>query len=224
MIKQLYNCFKHWSDGKSVWIFSDPHFTGINTSSNKGALLDSDEIKMRKLFDYAPDEIIIENINKKVGKHDTLIILGDCGDPEVFKHLNGDYKVLIKGNHDTGSTNYEKYFSEIYSGILAISDKVILSHEPLVKELKERGLFNICGHIHNQYEIDDLHKESYNNFLCISANMHNYEPINLGDLFNRKGEFKDFIGLSECQGIHRITIDNATARKRKRSLGEFETR
>lgn len=223
MIKQLYKIFQHWSDGKSVWIFSDPHFTGIN-EVNKGALLDSDEIKMRKLFNYAPDEEIIEKINAKVGKHDTLIIIGDCGDPEVFKHIKGDYKVLIKGNHDRGDSIYEKYFQEVYSGILAISEKVVLSHEPLVKELKERGLFNICGHIHNQFEIDDLHKEGYNNFLCISANIHNYEPINLGDLFNRKGEFKDFKGLSECEGIHRITIDHAISCKRKRSLGEFETK
>ena len=208
MIKQLYKIFQHWSDGGSCFIYSDPHFVGSE--------LDQDEINMRKLFNYGSNELQIENINKVVCKNDWLIILGDVGSPKILEQLKCKNIVLIKGNHDKGNENYEKYCKEIYSGILAISDKVVLSHEPLVKELKERGLFNICGHIHNQFEIDDLHKEGYNNFLCIAANMHNYEPINLGDLFNRKGEFKDFTGLSECQGIHRITIDNAAARKRKR--------
>ena len=213
MIKQLYSIFKEkWFNEwkiERIFLYSDPHFNG------NGISLDQDAVNMRKLFNYASDELQIENINNRLNKNDLFICLGDVGDQDQISKIKAKRKILIKGNHDTGDSNYTN-FDEIYSGILAISDRVILSHEPLVKELEERGLFNICGHIHNQFEIDDLHKEGYNNFLCISANMHNYKPINLGDLFNRKGEFKDFTGLSECEGIHRKTIDNAILMKQRK--------
>lgn len=220
MIKQLYKKFQNWSEGRSLFCFSDPHFSGKG-SLHKGALLDSDEIKMRKLFNYAPDKVIIENINKVVDKNQCIIWLGDIGDPIVMEQIKCKNNILIKGNHDHGDSIYFPYFQEVFSGPLFISDKVVLSHQPMVKELKSLGLFNICGHIHNQSEIDNLHNEGYNNFLCISANLRDYKPINLGDLFNRKGEFKDFNGLSECQGIHRIQIDKSVERKRKKNLSEF---
>lgn len=218
MINSLYDFlkekwFKEWKIER-IFLYSDPHFKG------NGVSLDQDAVNMRKLFNYASDELQIKNINKVIYPNDLFICLGDVGNQNQISKIRTKHKILIKGNHDSGSTNYTN-FDYIIPGILAISDKVILSHEPLVKELKERGLFNICGHIHNQFEIDNLHKEGYNNFLCISANIHNYEPINLGDLFNRKKEFKDFTGLSECEGIHRKVIDCAVERKKRRNLSEF---
>lgn len=53
------------------------------------------------------DQEQIAMINSKVGKNDTLIILGDVGDVECVKQLRG-YKVLICGNHDVGATNYQR--------------------------------------------------------------------------------------------------------------------
>ncbi len=214
MIIQLYKIFQHWSGGRSVYLYSDPHFRGFE--------LDQDEIEVRKQFEYGSNELQVANINSVVGKNDYLIFLGDMGSLIPLEQIKCKNLVLIKGNHDRGDSFYEKHFKEIYSGILAISDKVVLSHEPMAKELKGLGLFNICGHIHNRSEVDKLHEEGYNNFLCISANLRDYKPVNLGHLFNREGEFRDFKGLSECEGIHRKVIDRAVDRKRAKSLMRFQ--
>lgn len=210
MIKQLYKIFQHWLDGGSCFIYSDPHFVGSE--------LDQDEINMRKLFNYGSNKLQIENINKIVCKNDWLIILGDVGNPKILEQLKCKNIVLIKGNHDKGNENYEKYCKEIYEGPLFINDKILLSHEPIFNDC----WLNIHGHIHNQFELDKF-KEEGRHFICVSANLHNYTPINLGDLFKHQKEFKDFMSFSEIESIHRKTINRATERKRKRSLSEFST-
>ena len=57
----------------------------------------------------------------------------------------------------------------------------------------------------------------------MSANLHNYMPINLGQVFKHEGEFKNLISFSDIPSIHRSTIDRATERKRKKNLEEFNT-
>lgn len=89
----------------------------------------------------------IKKICKKVHKNDTLICLGDVGDPKYFSYIKG-YKVLIKGNHDAGNSNYEPYFNEIYDGPVMIAPKILLSHEPILSDY----WMNIHGHNHNQNE------------------------------------------------------------------------
>lgn len=210
MLNQLYKIFQHWSQNGSVYIGSDPHFCG--------SALDSDEIKMRKVFDYAPNEVIIDNYNKKVSKNDYLIILGDIGDPSLLAQLKCKNIVIIKGNHDRGNENYIPYCKEIYEGPLFINNKILLSHEPLHHDC----WLNIHGHIHNQEELDRF-KEEGKHFICVSANLHNYEPMNLGDLFKHQGEFKDFPSFSTIESVHRKTINRATERKRKKEIYKFET-
>ena len=166
MIKQLYKKFQNWGENSSVFIYSDPHFIGSE--------LDQDEINMRKLFNYGSNELQIENINKVVCKNDWLIILGDVGSPKILEQLKCKNIVLIKGNHDKGNENYEKYCKEIYEGPLFINDKILLSHEPIFNDC----WLNIHGHIHNQFELDKF-KEKGRHFICVSANLHNYMPINL---------------------------------------------
>lgn len=92
MLPGVYDRFQHWCN-QSVYIYSDPHF--------------NDE-EQRKMCPYWPDdEEQVKMINSKVGRKDTLIILGDCGDLEYIKKLRG-YKILIMGNHDTGATKYKR--------------------------------------------------------------------------------------------------------------------
>ena len=93
MIPGIYDCFKHWHEKGTVFIISDPHFADSDT---------------KHLEPNRPsDEELVKRINAKVGRADTLIILGDCGDPAYIQQLRG-YKVLIAGNHDQGLTNYQK--------------------------------------------------------------------------------------------------------------------
>ena len=222
MINSLYPFARKWSEKGSVYLISDPHFDDADCW-----LMDPDW--------PGPGEYI-EKLNKTLTKNDTLICLGDCGDPSYFSKLRAGYKVLIKGNHDKGNANYQKrlvlkekildvtfndyaslekrfnnptvewcecigfiyeqvgYFDEVYEGPLFISEKLLLSHEPIYLG---DVCFNIHGHTH-----DDNYIENYNE-LDITANHVNYEPISLNVLI------KDGI-LSRVCGQHRLTIDKAS--------------
>lgn len=178
----LYDCFQHWGEKNAVWVISDTHFG------------DKD---IQKAFPNRPsDEELIKNINQKVGKTGTLLLLGDVGDIECAKQLKG-YKVLICGNHDAGATNYKEIFDEIYTGALIIGEKLILSHEPL----DISWAFNIHGHDHAGTK--------RKGHLNVCADVIGYTPINFNQ-FLKSG------ASSKIQTIHRETIDKATERKKKR--------
>lgn len=185
----------------------------------------------------ALDNMQIEHINKVCNKSDTLIMLGDVGDTECVKKLKAGYKVLIMGNHDKGASNYKrvdeyihkfesemveedkKYkwtlvdptpigniyervisnnlFDEVYEGPLFISEKILLSHEPVELPF---GL-NIHGHVHN--------KSYVSKGLNVCAEAIDYKPI----CFN---EYVSSGALQNVETLHRITIDTATERKKKR--------
>ena len=84
-------------------------------------------------------------------------------------------------------------FDEVYEGPLMISNKVILSHEPI--EVEEY-MFNIHGHRHDlvaDYDENHLH-------LNVCAEAINYIPVCLQDLI-KNGLIK------HIKDIHRYTID-----------------
>ena len=179
----LYDCFQHWGEKNAVWVISDTHFG------------DKD---IQKAFPNRPsDEELIKNINQKVGKTGTLLLLGDVGDIECAKQLKG-YKVLICGNHDSGAANYKEIFDEVYTGALIIGEKLLLSHEPI----DAKWIFNLHGHNHTGAKTDKYH-------LNVCADVIDYTPINFNQ-FLKSG------ALSKIQTIRRTVIDKATERKKKR--------
>lgn len=182
MIKTLYQPFQKWTEKGSLWIYSDPHFS------------DPEMVHLRK--NYIGDDEQVARINSKVGKHDTIIFLGDIGNEEMARKIRG-YKVLIMGNHDKGASNYTDIFDEVYSGPLFIAEKLILSHEPINLPFA----FNIHGHDHSCWF-------STENHLNVCAEHIDYYPVNVNRLL-KKGL------LSGVDSIHRITIDKATAKKTK---------
>lgn len=92
-------------------------------------------------------------------------------------------------------------FDEVYEGPVMINDRTILSHEPVFAGVPY--FKNIHGHVHKaDYKGDEHH-------LNCCAEAINYEPINLLSLF-KKGFLKNI------DSIHRMTIDTATARKRRK--------
>lgn len=185
MISSLYEPFKKWSDGGSIWLISDPHFNDKNTLQ-----FDSDYLSATN-----PDEYI-NRLNDCVRKSDTLICLGDCGELKWFNDIKAGYKVLIKGNHDDkGNSRYTPYFNEVFDGALFISDKILLSHEPI------NGLkfcVNVHGHEHDGSlcYIDEYGGKHLN----IASDVVNHVPLNLGQLI-KEGVFA---GLPT---IHRLVID-----------------
>ena len=183
MTKHLYDCFSHWYRGGQIYVYSDPHFN------------DDEMVYIRK--DYISDEAQVRRINSKIGKNDTLIILGDVGDIEFIKRIRG-YKVLITGNHDKGESVYKGIFNEVYTGALTINDKVILSHEPLILP---KCFYNIHGHDHsNKINANDgLH-------LNVCAENIDYAPISLNKLI-KDGTFNN------VPNIHRNAINKAIDKK-----------
>lgn len=234
MVTGLYNIFNTLWGMQTIWLYSDPHFGETEEESG--------------LVHKPTDAEQVRRINSKVGRKDTIIFLGDIGDPSWLKGIRG-YKVLITGNHDTGISNYqrvrfqrsfdadelqkdevylkmkqeypdhcitvEKFYDfrrpytkwvatmdnqlcdEVYSGPLTIGPKLILSHEPIEVD----GMFNIHGHVHSL----TLSTDRDMNICSMNTN---YIPVNLNQLMKH--------GLtSKVDSIHRITIDNATARKKR---------
>ena len=141
----------------------------------------------------------VKMINSKVGKNDHLLLLGDVGNIEWARKIRG-HKWLICGNHDAGYTQYTDVFDRVFAGPLMIGEKIILSHEPLAIN----WAFNIHGHTH-------LLSKNRPGHLCVCSDVINYTPINFNQ-FVKSGRLK------EITPIHRITIDEATKRARKRKI------
>lgn len=171
-----------------MYIISDLHFADSNC----------------KLIDpnWVTPEEQVDIINKAVLKNDTFICLGDVGDPKYVPMVKARKKILLLGNHDARG-RYKELFSEVYAGPLFISDKILLSHEPVY------GLpwcLNIHGHDHNGTED---YAEGCRH-INLAANVCGYTPMNLGKLI-KAGV------LADIDGIHRQTIDRAVEKKQRRS-------
>lgn len=184
MISTLYPTFQRWSDGGSVYIISDTHFDDYDCK-----LMDPD-------WPEPKEHIKIIKSGMKFRKNSTLIHLGDVGDPKYLKWLDMKHKILITGNHDAGASKYAEYFDEIYTGPVIISDKLILSHEPV----DVSWAFNIHGHDHNKEHLGDT------NHLNVCSNVIGFYSVNLGELIKR-GLLKNVVS------IHRQTIDRANIDK-----------
>lgn len=184
MIDSLYEPFRHWAANGSIFILSDTHFEDADCK-----LMDPDWI--------TPDEQV-ELINSIVHKGDTFLCLGDVGNPRYIHQIKARQKILLLGNHDK-KKDYKDVFTEIYSGPLFISEKILLSHEPV------NGLpwcFNIHGHDHSgEIEFnEDCHH------LNLAANICGYRPQSLSVIIKNGA-------LSGIDSIHRMTIDKATENK-----------
>lgn len=96
-------------------------------------------------------------------------------------------------------------FDEVYSGPLMISDKIILSHEPIIP--CPDYLVNLCGHVHAKDHKFVVDGHQYYNFCAEAIDC---KPVSLGDLI--KGGI-----LSNVKDIHRATVDGAIIRKKHRA-------
>lgn len=235
MYKHLYDNFKHWYRGGSIYFYSDPHFN-------------DEEMKyLRK--NYIDDDEQVRAINKKIGKNDTFVCLGDVGDLDFVRKIRG-YKVLVMGNHDAGASNYKRIideliydadelslpevrviikkhypnwkivdideiiafeppynrwrvkidnclFDEVYEGSLCISEKIILSHEPIDIPF----MLNIHGHDHSGLTFQD------GKHINLCAENIGYTPVGIKEIVTSGI-------LGKIDSIHRITIDIATKRSK----------
>ena len=185
MIKTLYKPFQKWSEKGSVYLISDTHFD------------DSD----RPFMGYNISEkeqlyLIKENCHK----NDTLIHLGDVGNPEYMKNIKS-HKVLLMGNHDQSISKMEQFFNEVYAGPIWIAEKLVLSHEPL--EITFGGSIPICFNIHGHDHSGLGYNDDYH--LNLAQNIWGYFPLNL-NRFIKQGYLKNI------ESAHRATINKRIER------------
>lgn len=159
--------------GKIRYI-SDPHFYHKNMAIKRGF---SDEFMM--------NEHIVSSWNKVVKKKDTTWILGDItmekSNYEILDKLNG-FKKVILGNHDKGSHILDllDHVNTVY-GMLKVKNKVygsiFLTHCPIhPQEFEYRVNYNIHGHIHDGYVIEDKR------YVNVSMEVQDYTPKTLEEL------------------------------------------
>ena len=107
------------------------------------------------------NEIIVKNWNDKIGKNDSVYILGDVsfGKPsatiQLLNRLNGRKKLIV-GNHDT-----DKYLSEddfcscfewmkVYNIEKILGKYVVMFHYPILEwDKKHYGSYHFFGHCHS---------------------------------------------------------------------------
>ena len=162
-----------------IWFTSDTHFSSERT-------LELSKRPFRSVEEM--DKILIENWNSVVGENDTVYHLGDFGNYEIIKQLNGSIN-LIKGNYDKNDEEnlkqYEKYFNLIFNNTHNIILKtwqedcfvcynINMGHEPSKVwgfNIDETNI-NLFGHIHKLCMI-----KLYG--LNVGVDCHNFYPIDL---------------------------------------------
>lgn len=181
MLAGIYDSFQHWGEKhQTVWIYSDPHFNDDELAGGiKGRPSAEEQVK---------------RINAKCGRRDCLIILGDVGDIEYVRQLRAEYKVLIMGNHDAGSTNYKR---EI---VKRIFDRDIHPDKAEIRAIMEKEFPGWAIRIEEDYDFhcpfnrwiayadNKLFDEVYEGALIIGEKLIlTHEPVEIPWLFNIHG-------------------------------------
>ncbi len=106
------------------------------------------------------NETIVKNWNRVVKPDDTVYLIGDFsygrgGDVVSISQRLAGHKILIRGNHDSG-TELDYAFEKIYDYLELPTENgiVILSHYPIAsyKDMQKPGTVHLYGHVHNSYE------------------------------------------------------------------------
>lgn len=180
MLAGIYDSFQHWGEKhQTVWIYSDPHFNDDELAGGiKGRPSAEEQVK---------------RINAKCGRRDCLIILGDVGDIEYVRQLRAEYKVLIMGNHDAGSTNYKRQvIHEVYDQDEYTKEQVIAEMQALYPGWKlsihEAYEFHSPFKRWNAYADNMLFDEVYEGALIVGEKLiFSHEPVEIPWLFNIHG-------------------------------------
>jgi calcineurin-like phosphoesterase family protein len=232
----LYDIFQErWGQSQSCYIYSDPHFSDEDLEYGiKNRPSDEEQIRRINAKAGRRDTLIIlgdvGNIEcvRKLRAGRKVLICGnhDLGATrykrEVVKEIYDKDKMTreeavadmqakypgwkVWAHEDYAfHSPFERWnvyadnmlFDEVYEGALIVGERLILSHEPV----EIPWLYNIHGHDHAG--------RKRVNHLNVCSDVIGYEPVNLTQLLKT--------GLmSRIETIHRMTIDKATEKKKKR--------
>lgn len=237
MIESLYKPFQKWSEKGTIWIFSDPHFDDEDLVNVYDDRPSADELvrRINSKVGKCDTLICLGDVGELsyvsllrgykvlvMGNHDAGRTIyerqrdwkkfdkdkytkAEALDEMKHRYPNREYSIT-RGNERNSLFDYwevcadNKLFDEVYEGPVMISPKLMLSHEPISCGI---WALNIHGHIHAR-----THKNGFYHY-NVCADCHDYLPLNLNQ-FLKSGAF------SYVVPIHRQTIDEATARCKKR--------
>ena len=180
MLPGIYDSFQHWGEKhQTVWIYSDPHFNDDELAGGiKGRPSAEEQVK---------------RINAKCGRRDALICLGDVGDIEYIRQLRAEYKILVMGNHDAGSTNYKRQvIHKIYDQDKYTKEQVLDEMRTFFPNWKitisEAYEFHAPFKRWNAYADNLLFDEVYEGALIVGEKLIlSHEPVEIPWLFNVHG-------------------------------------
>lgn len=234
MLPGIYEAFQHWAN-QTVWIYSDPHFSDEDLEYGiKNRPSDEEQIRRINAKCGRKDTLIIlgdvGNIEcvRKLRAGRKVLIMGnhDVGatrykriiekkifdqDKMSLQEVLAVMAIDFPGWHVRVEESWEMHapfkrwiayadnmlFDEVYEGALIVGEKLILSHEPV----EIPWLYNIHGHDHAG--------KKRANHLNVCSDVIGYEPVNLTQ------KLKTGL-MANIETIHRMTIDKATEKKKKR--------
>lgn len=124
----------------------------------------------------------IENWNNKVKKDDEVYLVGDIGDIEILRHLNGKITIVL-GNHDDMEKINKMYPNIKTYDVPIMIDGLWLSHEPIGYIPPECPYLNIHGHLHRFiYGLPERTWNAGNRYFCVSVEQIGYTPISLEEI------------------------------------------
>ena len=159
---------------RKIFFTSDTHFGQQRTF----------DLSMRSMYFKDVEEMDLEMIsrwNEVVSPYDIVYHLGDFGDFDVAKKLNGDI-IMLEGNYEKKpeysiSEKQRKYFKHIWSREIAHyydSDSKVevrefaMVHEP--ENARDYNGFYLFGHIHEKQKVKK-------NGLNVGVDVHNFTPV-----------------------------------------------
>ena len=162
-----------------LYFIADTHFSDPNI-----LMISRQQFKTENEMNYT----IVNNWNNVVTDNDIVYHLGDIGDYDFLKKLNGDIRIVL-GNHD----NYDEIKAKYPD--MKIYDKPILekyyflSHEPIGFIPGDCPFLNIHGHLHNFNYSMGYAKGWYegNRYFNVSCEQINYTPISEVEIMQKLG-------------------------------------
>lgn len=153
------------------------------------------------------NSVIIENINRKMTKKDTLYIIGDFAfqskqSPLVYLEAIKPKKILIKGNHDKSwlknltEQDINRYFCKVLPqyAIKKSGIELHFNHFPQLAWNRSHYFaqsFSVCGHIHNARNTS-IAAQLFPQVKCqfnAGVDINNFEPVTFEELVANNTSF-----------------------------------
>jgi calcineurin-like phosphoesterase family protein len=188
--------FKKLLTSGNVFITSDCHFshknlcrgvTGWRTTDGKVPVSSTRDFPTLDLM----NDMIVNNINSKVGQDDTLIMLGDIAfggfenitiflDRLICKNIH-----LVLGNHDHHISNNRGGIQDMFLSVQNYleaninGENFVLSHYPFASwNGLNKGVIHLHGHVH----LSSKDKWGNGKRLDVGMDGNNYHPYSLSEI------------------------------------------